>query len=138
MGLACTKLIPLEHQEQAALIGWARYHPICNHYLRVIRQEAKRTYAQANFVQRQGIVAGVSDMLLAYPSNGKHGMWIELKRCQPARSNITDSQKIWLERMKNVGYEAVVAYGWEDARDKILNYLTEGEKNESIRLEKES
>lgn len=123
--------VPLEHEEQAALIGWSKYHPICKLYLRAIEQAGKRSYGQACFLKKRGLTAGTSDLLLAYPAHGKCGMWIEMKRKDPKLSRVSEDQKDFLELMKGVGYEAVIAYGWEDARDKILNYLTEGEKNGS-------
>ena len=67
-----------------------------------------------------GVRSGVPDLMLPIPSQGYHGMFIEMKT---KTGRVSENQKRWLSALNGFGYLAVVAYGWEDARCKILDYL---------------
>jgi VRR-NUC domain-containing protein len=117
--------IASEAQEQMALIEWSKHHPICRDYLIAIPNGGSRHPREAANLKRQGVRAGVSDLFLAYPSLhlGFSGLWLELKRRSKGR--ISDEQVSWIDRMNAGGYFAIVAFGWEEARRMILNYLGE-------------
>lgn len=74
-------------------------------------------------LKQQGTKAGVSDYLLAYPTDKYNGLWIELKR-NVKRAIVSDEQKAWINRMNKVGYLACVAYGAEDALYIVSAYVT--------------
>lgn len=114
-------LLPSESQEAASLMQWAALHPICKKYLIHIPNEGLRSVVTGYRLKREGLKKGVSDYFLAYPSNDKGGLWIELKRRQ--KSRLTPFQSNFIIDMKDVGYGAFVAYGWEDAKNIIENYL---------------
>lgn len=78
----------------------------------------------ANF-KREGVRAGVSDLFLSYPTKLHHGLYIEMKRRGKRKCTISKLQWEWIERVRSVGYRAAVCYGWEEARDVILEYLGE-------------
>lgn len=109
-----------ERQEARALMQWASMHPICKYYLLHVPNGGSRNPIEAHNLRLEGVRAGVSDYLLAYPRGGYSGLWIELKR-QGGRA--TRAQKEWLERMEGVGYRAQVAYGWDEAKSIIEDYL---------------
>jgi hypothetical protein len=115
------KLIASEHEEAKALIEWARLHPIASQYLIHNPNEGKRSWREGKKMKEEGLVRGVSDYLLAYPFNGNAGLWIELKRI--SKSHASEEQKHWIEKMRNVGYKAYFAYGWEHAKELIEDYL---------------
>ena len=69
-----------------------------------------------------GLKRGVSDYFLAYPVNPFHGLWLELKRTG-RRSRVSAEQLMWQERTRKVGYMSVTAYGWEQAKEFIEEYL---------------
>lgn len=127
-------MIATEAQEQRALIKWAQHHPICRNYLVHYPNGGFRNLIEAVNLKRAGAKAGVSDLLLAYPCHGYHGLWIELKRFRNP-SRLTKDQQIWLTRMRNVGYVAVVAQGWEVAKSVIEIYL-KGETVPKVEIEK--
>lgn len=112
---------PRETDEQQALIKWAQYHPICSKYLIANPLGGYRLPREAARLKREGSKKGVSDLFLAYPSNGCHGLWIEMKR--KGKFRITPEQSEWLELMIGVGYSARIAIGWEDAVRIIKEYL---------------
>jgi hypothetical protein len=70
-----------------------------------------------------GVKAGVSDYFLPLARGKYHGFWLELKRDKAARA--TDTQRHWLEKMKAQGYQAVLAYGHQDAIRLTKEYLGE-------------
>jgi hypothetical protein len=49
------------------------------------------------------------------------GLFIEMKRQKGGR--ISEEQSRWIAELNKSGYRAVVAYGFEDAKQIILNYL---------------
>lgn len=112
-----------EKQEQITLIKRAAYNAITRDYLFAIPNGGMRHPIEAHNLKLQGVKAGIPDLMLAYPSNNYHGLFIELKRNSPRKGLISAEQAIWLHRLQNAGYLATVAYGWEDAWKIITNYL---------------
>jgi len=117
--------IPTEHQEQAALMQWvklnkARYPALDN--IAAVPNGGARHIAVAKKLKAEGVSKGYPDILLDYPSNGYHGLRIELKRQKG--SYATAEQKEWLARLNNAGYKAVVCKGWIDAKEVIEEYLS--------------
>ena len=114
----------LEAQEGKALKDWSDYHPICKNYLIHIANESKTSWRNGKSMKAQGKKKGVSDYFLAYPSSGKHGLWIELKRLDKSLSKVSKEQREWLDLCSEAGYEACVAYGSEEAIHAIEKYLS--------------
>lgn len=82
----------------------------------------------------EGVRAGVADVFLPYPQWNEafhmprwwHGLYIELKlakRLKEKNGGLSPDQLSFGEDMINLGYRWYVAYGWEDARDRIMEYL---------------
>lgn len=113
--------IATEDQEQAALIQWARLQPILKEGLYAIPNGGTRNLAEAAKLKRTGVLAGVSDMHLPYPSKGYHGLWIELKRSKGGR--LTNEQCRWLDLMDGWGHKVAVCYGWDEAKQVLEGYL---------------
>lgn len=112
----------LESEEQKLLFEWANYVPIVKEYLFHIPNGGSRNKIEAKNLKKQGVRAGVSDLFLAYPNTHYSGLWIELKR-KDKKAKLTDSQIEWLQKMRLIGYAAEVAYGFEDAKEKLMHYL---------------
>lgn len=74
-------------------------------------------------MKREGVLAGVSDIMLPVARNGWHGLYIELK----VKGNTTSpSQKWFIAETTKQGYLAMVAFGWVEAKGIIEGYLGEG------------
>lgn len=120
-----------ETQEQISLMQQAAFHPICKNYLFAIPNGGKRHIVTALSLKRQGVKAGVPDLLLAYPSGRYHGLFIELKRRAQTKAQggakpkgtLTDDQVIVMKYLNDVNYLAQVAYGAEQAWKIITDYL---------------
>lgn len=115
----------LESKEQQALIEWANINPDkrLRTFLIAIPNGGQRNIKEAARLKREGVRAGVSDLFFAYPVNNYAGLWIELKRPKDYLSRLTPAQELWINNMNQVGYRAVVSYGWLEAKEELLNYL---------------
>jgi hypothetical protein len=120
--------VPTENQEQRALVKWVRsQHHICE-YLIKITNEVHCTIGQGHNLNLLGRREGASDLFLAIPTSHSHGLWLEIKRNKPY-SEKERSTHTWLAQekffnlMRLVGFEGHMAFGWENGKEIIENYL---------------
>jgi hypothetical protein len=80
-----------------------------------------------------GMKPGVSDLFLSCPSAGRHGLYIEMKRPRETfdypsqiKQAMKEKQKDFIGRMRRIGYAADFAFGWDEARCLIEDYLKHG------------
>ena len=110
-----------EHQEQVMLITWFRMqYPKYAKYLWAIPNGGSRHIVAAVKLKAEGVMAGVSDCFLMMPTNKYHGLFIEMK---VKGGKLSDSQKEFIGNATLMGYQAVVCYGFESAKDAITEYL---------------
>jgi hypothetical protein len=112
-----------EHAEQATVVLWAKLHE--NKY-----PALRRLYANANQgsgsvvrgrrMKEEGVRPGVSDLFLAYPMNGKHGLYLEIKA---ETGRLSPDQNRWIDESRTLGYEAFTAWGYKEAIGIICDYL---------------
>lgn len=115
----------LEHDEQVLLFQWAERNEEQIPELKslfAIPNGGHRHKAVAVKMKAEGVKAGVPDIFLAFPSGGFFGMFIEMKA---GKNKTTQSQNEWIIRLQQANYCVVVCYGWEQARNEILDYLGE-------------
>ena len=110
--------IPTEKQDQVKLCLWMRRHNILFY---AIPNGGSRNYYEAVALKRAGLIAGVPDLCIPIGSKGKHGLYIELKR--QTGGKVAVHQKDFIERLNAAGNDAVVCYGFEEAKQKITDYL---------------
>ncbi len=121
--------IPTEAQEQKALMQWAavNYFNVNERRERIsdflihVPNGGKRSLLEALQFKRMGVQAGVPDLFLFVPNRKYNGLWIELKRSRGAY--LSNEQQKFMVKLNRVGYATEVAYGWEKAKDYILDYL---------------
>ena len=94
-------------------------------YLHHVPNGGKRDKATATALKRQGVKAGVPDIVLPAVRAGYHGLYIELKA---GKNTTTDNQKRWLEYLRQQGYYTAVCYGWQPAAELIERYLLHPEE----------
>lgn len=124
---------PLESQEQQHVVVWCKWHKYKNDYIgRFLfaipnggtrRKINKGLSLEAVRLKKEGVSAGVPDLMLAIPSNGYHGLFIEMKRKIKSLSKVSNEQKEWHERLSSQGYKVVVAFGADAAIKAICEYL---------------
>lgn len=114
-----------EAKESMALIKWAK---LKNIRLVHIANEGERSRQYGASLVRQGLSKGFPDLLMASARGGYFGMFIEMKQ----KFHYTESEKAkqswknqeeWLSHLRNQGYFAFFAYGWEDAKSVIEMYM---------------
>ena len=116
-----------ESGHQEALFSWAAYRTEIMpelQYMYHVPNGGKRDKATAAVLKRQGVKAGVPDIMLPAARAGYHGLYIELKRQRGGRTS--DHQSEWLDALSAQGYKAALCYGWEQAAGTIIEYLTGG------------
>lgn len=123
--VARRKPVQHESQEQRALVQWSlvslKKYPDLT-MLFAVPNGGRRDARTAAFLKLEGVQAGVPDLVLACPKGEYHGLFIELKAGKGRPSAL---QKAWIEKLNARGYRAVVCTGWEEARDTIVEYLTQ-------------
>lgn len=119
-----------ESNEQIAAMDWLRaQHPkIAEHTLH-IGNERKSSYYAGYIMKRMGVLKGASDLFMAWPSSGFHGLFIEVKS---KLGRPTVEQKAFIQRMRDVGYKAEICYGAEEVISTIKDYLHQGISSSSI------
>lgn len=114
--------VPSESVEQQNLFRWAAVRwPKEMRLLYHVPNEGKRSRANGARLKAEGLRAGVPDINLDVARGEYHGLRIEMKRRRGGR--VSPEQAAWLEALREQGYAAVVAYGWEEAADAIEKYL---------------
>jgi hypothetical protein len=129
-----TPKIPVasEHEEQALLVEWSHYaagrHPelrllfaIPNFSGRLGKVPPVAARRQAARLNAEGRKSGVPDLCLPVARQGHHGLFLEMKRLDGGR--VTPEQAQWHNALRAEGYRVVVARGWEEGRDALLDYL---------------
>lgn len=108
-----------EDGEQRQLIQWCRKDPRLQ-FLFHIPNENSAGIKWGIRNRQLGVKSGVPDLFLPIPSQGYHGLFIEMKT---RHGKTSENQDRWLSALDAFGYKVFVAHGWEEARDCLLNYL---------------
>lgn len=107
-----------------ANFGYGDYHLELD-YMHHVPNGGKRDRATAVALKRQGVKAGVPDIVLPAARAGYHGLYIELKA---GKNTTTENQRRWLEYLRQQGYYTAVCYGWQKAAELIERYLLHTEE----------
>lgn len=113
-----------EHQEQVTLMQWARMHekrwPELE-LLHAVPNGGHRFIQVARAMKAEGCKPGVPDLHLPVARGPYHSLWIELKA---KGGKLSEAQRWWIARLREAGHYVEVCFGWEDARDLLLLYLS--------------
>ena len=112
-----------EAQEQKLLFQWARLQQ-CKYpeleLMFAIPNGGSRHIIEARNLKLQGVKSGVCDIFLPVARENYYGFFLELK----VRNNkLSDNQRWWCEKLEEQGYFIAVCYGFEEAKEAILEYL---------------
>ena len=111
-----------EDGNQIALFSWCATSGIPElKWLFHIPNGGSRHIAEASKLKAMGVKRGVPDIFLPVRTINFIGMWIELKK--PIKGIVSGEQDKWLDYLSKQGYATRVAFGWEEARDALLEYL---------------
>lgn len=114
----------MRHVESSIQIGAVRWfrlqHPRLARLLFSVPNGGYRNRVTAAMMKAEGAMAGVADLLLLYPSNGYHGLCIEMKT---AKGRQQDTQKSWQREVEAVGYKYVICRSVDDFMREVGDYL---------------
>jgi len=115
---------PTESAEQASLLLWANLAasrmPELN-LLFAIPNGGWRTPATAARLKREGVKAGVPDLMLPVARGKYHGLCLELKRRKGG--HIDPAQLRWAKELTAQGYFHCFCSGWHEAKAVLESYL---------------
>lgn len=77
---------------------------------------------EAAKLKRCGVQSGVPDICIPIPSGSYHALYLEIKRVKGGK--VSDNQILWLSYLREKGYYADVGYGFDEAKDIIVHYLS--------------
>lgn len=118
-----------EHGHQAALMCWSQQnldkYPELK-WLTAIPNGGYRDKITAAKLKAEGVKSGVPDLCLLIKRGMYAALWIELKR--PASEGkkvgiVSSSQNEWIDHLITQDHAACICYGWEMARNMIIDYL---------------
>lgn len=110
-----------ESNEQIAAMDWLRLqHPKLADYTLHIGNERKASYYAGYIMKRMGVLKGASDLFMAWPCGGFHGLFIEVKS---KIGKPTPEQTAFIKRMNEVGYFAKVCYGADEVISTMQDYI---------------
>jgi hypothetical protein len=116
--------VPTEHQEQRAVIAWARVMrarwPELD-LLYAIPNGARTAWSVAKRLRAEGMVRGVPDLCLPVPKGGYHALYVEMKRTKGGR--LSEEQRRWADLLRVHGNLVVMAKGAERATELLTAYL---------------
>ena len=107
---------------QEHCVNWFRLaHPRLKKNLFAIPNGGFRRPSTGAILKREGALAGVADLFIAYPSQTKHGLFIEMK---VPGNRMQESQKEFAEAVKKAGYVYYLCYSIDDFMEAITTYLS--------------
>lgn len=126
-----------ESGHQEAIFSWCDYNRVMYPELELlyhVPNGGKRDAATARALKRQGVKAGISDLVLPVARCGYHGLYVELKA---PGGKLEQSQTDFLQSVEKQGYLALVCVGWQAAVQTLGTYL-DGEEPEAQPLKTKS
>lgn len=118
------KRIDYEGREQEGIMHWlSRQYPQLFEVTYHVPNGGHRIKSEAARFKRQGVKAGVSDIVISHARGGFFGLYIEFKATPPKNCPATKSQIEWLDKMAKEGYMAVLCKGFDAAKKTITSYM---------------
>lgn len=102
--LVMGKLMPSEHEIQSAFMEWVNWQansdPRFSYFIK-IPNEGKRSFWACGKMKKEGMVAGLPDLLCLWPMIPYTGLAIEFKT---STGKISKSQKEWEDKLLRAGW----------------------------------
>ena len=114
-----------EYQHQKQFIEWLeiafpKYRPGVRLSLNGVPLDRKTAAITMGMAKKSGLVVGESDLFIAVPSHGYHGLFIEMKKPGGTASK---NQLEYVADMRANGYAAEICQGADEAINFFRNYL---------------
>lgn len=113
----------IESRIQQACVRWFRLqYPRYARLLFAVPNGGARSAVTGAILKAEGVVAGVSDLILLLPRGGCHALCIEMKT---KKGRQQDSQKRWEEEVSRQGYRYVVCRSVEEFVSEVKGYVAQ-------------
>jgi hypothetical protein len=110
-----------EHQLQVMCVTWFRLqYPKHSELLFAVPNGGFRGMATAKKLKAEGVVSGVADLILLYPTIGYHGLCIEMKNGKGVQS---PRQKEWAQAVRENGYAYMVVRSLHTFQELVERYI---------------
>lgn len=110
-----------EHRIQCSCVEWYRLkYPKMHHNLFAVPNGSKRDSITAARLKDEGVLAGVSDLILLKSNRFYGALLIEMKSQKGVKR---DSQKEWEKQITRDGYKYVVCRSLDDFIREVTDYL---------------
>jgi len=113
------KAVPKEDHEQIAFVTWLKKKGF---WVSASANGGSRNLFEAMKFKRMGVSAGYPDVFVPLPTTTFHGFFIEMKRSKGGKTS--ELQLKWLQYLRDNGYYAEVANGFEEAKNHFNFYLS--------------
>lgn len=111
-----------EHLLQSACVRYFRYrYPRLALCLIAVPNGGRRDAVTGAKLKAEGVVAGVSDLLLLVPSGNHHGLCIEMKTPKGRQS---EAQRRWQQAVEEMGYKYALVRSTAQFMQEVDRYLT--------------
>lgn len=111
----------IESTIQQNCVTWFRYaYPQLRLNLFSVPNGGARRRIEGAIMKAEGIVAGVADLLLLYPSAGYHGLCIEMKSPKGVQRQ---TQKDWQKAVEAQGYKYIIVRSFDEFRAEVSRYV---------------
>lgn len=110
-----------EHKLQVSMVNWFRLqYPSMRHNLFAVPNGGRRDAATGRRLKDEGVLAGVSDLILLKSNQHYGALLIETKT---KKGTQRESQKEWESKITADGYKYVVVRSLDDFINVVDNYL---------------
>ena len=110
-----------EHRIQCACVQWFRLQfKQLKMNLFAVPNGGRRDVIIGAKLKEEGVLAGVSDLILLYPSGEYSALCIEMKTPKGKQSQ---SQQLWQQHIEAYGYKYVICHSLEEFITTINQYL---------------
>lgn len=110
-----------EHRIQCACVNWFRLqYPTHATALFAVPNGGRRDRVSGAKLKAEGVLPGVSDLILLLPRGRHHGLLIEMKT---ERGKQSQAQRDWQRDMVHRGYKYLVIRSIDEFIDMVTDYL---------------
>lgn len=110
-----------EHRIQCACVNWFRLqYPTHATALFAVPNGGRRDKVSGAKLKAEGVLPGVSDLILLLPRGRHHGLLIEMKT---ERGKQSQAQRDWQRDMVHRGYKYMVIRSIDEFIDRVTDYL---------------
>jgi len=111
--------LPTERQEQIWFVVWLQKR---GYRVSASANGGSRNLLEAINLKKMGVSKGFPDVEVPLPAGPYHGFYVEMKRQKGGK--LSPEQAEWLNYLREKGYYAEVARGFEAAKELFLHYLS--------------